>query len=70
MCIERVHRLMMASLLIVAIFMFLTAKEIIALAILGFMVFMLTVWAVFDFCPAVKILSRFLKPCGKECANV
>jgi hypothetical protein len=56
----------MASLLIVAIFMFLTAKEIVALAILGFMVFMLTVWAIFDFCPAVKMLSKFLKPCGKE----
>jgi hypothetical protein len=56
----------MAALLIVAIFMFLTAKEIVAFAILGFMAFMLTVWAIFDFCPAVKMLSKFLKPCGQE----
>lgn len=68
MCIERVHRLMMATLLIVAILLLISAKELLAIAILTFMVLMLAVWAIFDFCPALKILSKFMKSCDKKCA--
>jgi hypothetical protein len=32
------------------------------------MIAMLSIWAIFDFCPALKILSKFLKPC-KECSK-
>jgi len=66
MCIERVHRLMMATLLAVSLLLFFAGYEIITFAIQCFMVFMLMVWAIFDFCPAVKILGKFLKPCS-EC---
>jgi hypothetical protein len=68
MCVERFHRLMMAALLIVTILLFISAKEVLAIAILVFMVLMLSIWAVFDFCPALKILSKFMKSCDKKCA--
>ena len=66
MCIERVHRLMMATLLTVSHFLFFAGHEVITFAIICFMIFMLSVWAIFDFCPALKILSKFMKPCSKE----
>ena len=68
MCTERIHRLMMVALLLVAIFLFLSAKEVLGMAVLIFMVLMLSVWAIFDFCPALKILSKFMKSCDKKCA--
>ena len=63
MCVERVHRLMMATLLIVSLLLFFAGYELFTLAIIGFMSFMLVVWGVFDFCPAVKILSKFMPRC-------
>jgi len=70
MCIERVHRLMMATLLTVSLLLFFAGQEVITFAIICFMIFMLSVWAIFDFCPALKILSKFMKPCStKEGGN-
>jgi len=66
MCIERVHRLMMATLLAVSLFLFFAGYEIFSFALICFMIFMLSVWAIFDFCPAFKILSKFLKPCNTD----
>ncbi len=66
MCIERVHRLMMATLLAISLLLFFAGYEIFTFAIQCFMIAMLILWALFDFCPAVKILSKFLKPCGEK----
>ncbi len=66
MCIERVHRLMMATLLTISLLLFFAGYEIFTFAIICFIIFMLLVWAIFDFCPAIKILSKFLKPCDKK----
>lgn len=67
MCVERVHRLMMATLLIVSLLLFFAGMEVVTFALLCFMIVMLIAWALFDFCPAIKILSKFLKPCDKKC---
>jgi hypothetical protein len=67
MCIERVHRLMMATLIAISLLLFFAGYEVFTFAILCFMIVMLSVWAIFDFCPALKILSKFIKPCDKEC---
>lgn len=44
----------------------LNTGSVIGLAILGFVVFMLLLWAFTNFCPSVFMLGRFLKPCWKE----
>jgi len=69
MCTERVHRLMMVILLTVSLLLFFAGYEIFTFAILCFMIAMLSIWAIFDFCPALKMLSKFLKPCNKECSK-
>lgn len=66
LCVERVHRLMMTTLLVVIILLFINAYEIFALALLVFMAVMMAIWAIFDFCPALRILSTFMKPCRKD----
>lgn len=66
MCVERVHRLMMVTLLAVSLLLFFAGYEIFTFAIQCFMLVMMTIWAIFDFCPAVKILSKFLKPCSEK----
>ncbi|PKL32482.1 MAG: hypothetical protein CVV45_12500 [Spirochaetae bacterium HGW-Spirochaetae-10] len=65
MCIERVHRIMMASVISIGAYLLYTGS-VIGLAILGFVVFMLLLWAFTNFCPSVFMLGRFLKPCWKE----
>ena len=57
---------MMATLLIVSLLLFFAGYELFTLAIIGFMSFMLVVWGVFDFCPAVKILSKFMPRCSAK----
>ncbi len=66
LCAERIHRLMMVFLIVISILLFISAKEIFALALLGFMAVMMTVWAIFDFCPALTILKKISKPCKKD----
>ncbi len=66
LCAERIHRLMMVFLIVISILLFISAKEIFALALLGFMAIMMTIWAIFDFCPALTILKKISKPCKKD----
>lgn len=66
LCAERIHRLMMVFLIVISILLFISAKEIFALALLGFMAIMMTVWAIFDFCPALTILKKISKHCKKD----
>lgn len=65
MCIERVHRIMMASVISTGAYLLYTGS-VIGLAILVFVVFMLLLRAFTNFCPSVFVLGRFLKPCWKE----
>ncbi len=60
----------MATLIVVSMLLFVSANEVFALALLGFMAFMMTMWAVFDFCPVLKVLAKFMKPCNKACGSI
>ncbi len=63
MCIERIHRLLMAAMISLAAVLVVAGSGF-ALAILGFMVVMLLVWAITNFCPSSWLMKRFgLKPC-------
>ena len=63
MCVERVQRLMMVAFL-VAIFYFVSIYWIgTALILIAFMIVLLLVWALIDFCPSIWILGKFLPKC-------
>ena len=64
MCIERVHRLLMAAMISLAAVLVIAGSSF-ALAILFFMVGMLVVWATVNFCPSSWLMKKSgLKPCG------
>lgn len=66
MCVERVHRIMMALILILSGYL-MSIFCVAGLILQGFVVVMLIIWALTDFCPAIKILSKFLPNCSEKC---
>jgi hypothetical protein len=64
MCVERVQRLMMAMML--GIIMGLAGAGMMKLAFLLqlFMMIMLIVWGLTNFCPSTSILKKILPPCN------
>lgn len=62
MCAERVQRVIMALVLLLALY-FLTSASIWGIIIQGFVIFMIIVWALTDFCPSIWLLKKFLPSC-------
>lgn len=68
MCVERVQRLMMAIML--GLIMGFAGAKMFAVAFVLqlFVIIMLVIWAITDFCPSTYILKKILPPCefGKK----
>lgn len=62
MCVDKVHRVMMATVLLIA-FYFMSVGSLIGFILQGFVILMLFIWATTNFCPAVTILKKFLPKC-------
>jgi len=63
---ERIQRVMMATLLVVILYLFNIQETAIASILLTGAIVLVTVWAVFDFCPSLWALRKILK---EECKN-
>jgi len=65
-CAERVQRLIMAIVLCLVLYL-LTAGTptmgLLGIILGGLMAFMLVIWFLFDFCPMVSLLKKFLPSC-------
>ena len=66
-CVERVARAINSIVLLVIIAIFAKGYETFALAFLAFVSIMMMIWALFDFCPSIWLLSKFLPKCYCEC---
>ncbi len=64
MCAERIQRFIMAAVLLLAGYL-LTICSFWGLLLQGFVVLMIVVWAITDFCPSIWMLKKFTKPCYK-----
>lgn len=62
-CVERVHRLMVAIFIIASIGVLHGYDFYIGTYMLLFVSIMMTIWAITNFCPAVYILGKFLPNC-------
>lgn len=62
MCAEKVQRVLMALVVAIGTY-FVTIQSIWGLVIIGFVVFMMLVWAFTDFCPSIAIFKKFLPSC-------
>jgi len=65
MCAEKLQRLLMATVLLVA-FYFMSIGSIIGVVLQLFVITMIIVWAATDFCPSIWIFSKLFGNCKKE----
>jgi len=66
MCAERVARIPSIIMMFVILY-FISANVLVAEALLVFVAVMMTIWALFDFCPSIWMLRKFLPRCYCEC---
>ena len=66
MCYQRAQRLLMAVMLGLMMYLYISGFMLIANIINVLMIVMLLLWAFADFCPASAILSKFLPSCDNN----
>ena len=62
---DRIQRVMMGTFLIVILYLVNTQETVIASYLLGFMITLIFVWAIFDFCPSLWALKKYCKKCAE-----
>jgi len=66
MCAEKLQRLMMAGVIALAWFL-ISMGSVYGSLLLGFVVVMIVVWAITDFCPSIWVLSKVFGRCKTSC---
>jgi len=62
MCAEKLQRLMMAAVLLIACCL-MSVGSIYGTILLGFVIAMILVWAITDFCPSIWVFSKLVGHC-------
>jgi hypothetical protein len=63
MCAERIQRFLMAIVLIIAMLLFANGLMLYAMIIQTFVILMVIVWALTDFCPSIWIFTKLFGKC-------
>ncbi len=63
MCAERVHRILMACVLGIALMLWATGNVQAFVIIQTFVIIMLLIWAFTNFCPSLWVFKKGLPPC-------
>lgn len=66
MCVSRIQRLMTAIVLGLILILGLTGNVNLAIGLQIFVIIMLGIWAITNFCPSIWILKKILPPCEWE----
>ena len=66
MCVSRIQRLMTAFMLGLILLLALTGYVGVAVALQVFVIGMMILWALSDFCPSIWVLKKLLPPCEWE----
>jgi len=65
-CAEKLQRLMMAGVLGIAWFL-VSIGSVYGHALMGFVIVMVVVWAITDFCPSIWMLAKVFGRCKGSC---
>ena len=65
-CAEKLQRIMMAAVLFVA-WILMSMGSIYGSLLMGFVIAMIVVWAITDFCPSIWLLSKVFGHCKGYC---
>ncbi|MDY0238767.1 MAG: phosphoribosylaminoimidazole synthetase [Campylobacterales bacterium] len=63
MCVERVQRFLTAAMLLLITALALNGFFYLSVGLQIFVIAMLMVWAVTNFCPSIWVLNKILPPC-------
>ncbi|MEA3372899.1 MAG: phosphoribosylaminoimidazole synthetase [Campylobacterota bacterium] len=63
MCAERIQRFLMAIVITIAMVMFMTGNIQIAVVLQTFVIIMIVVWALADFCPSLWVFKKIFGSC-------
>jgi len=66
MCVSRIQRLMTAIVLGLVLSLVLTGNVNLAIGLQVFVIIMMIIWAVTNFCPSIWVLKKILPPCEWE----
>jgi hypothetical protein len=64
MCVSRIQRLMTSIVLSLVILLYFTGFATIALWLQVFVIVMMTIWAITNFCPSIWVLKKLFPPCA------
>ncbi len=64
MCVSRVQRIMTAIVLGLVILFYFMGFTTLALVLQVFVIVMLLIWAMTNFCPSIWLLKKLLPPCS------
>jgi len=63
MCVSRIQRLMTSIVLGLVLFFGLTDNITLAIILQVFVIIMMMIWAITNFCPSIWILKKIFPPC-------
>lgn len=66
MCAERIQRFLMAIVLTIAMLLFANGQMFYAMIIQTFVILMVIVWALTDFCPSIWIFTKLFGKCPSK----
>ena len=64
MCVSRIQRLMTSIVLSLVIILGLTDNITLAIAVQIFVIIMMSIWAITNFCPSIWVLKKLFPPCS------
>lgn len=66
MCAEKIQRLLMAIVLTFSMALTAYGYEQYGMALQGFVILMIVVWAIKDFCPSLWVFTKLFGTCAKK----
>lgn len=64
MCAEKIQRFLMAIVLTLSMVLFLQGFPLYGMILQGFVILMILVWAIADFCPSLWIFTKLFGKCS------
>ncbi len=66
LCAEKIQRVLMAIMLSLSMFLFMSGQAQIAVVLQTFIILMILVWAFTDFCPSLWSFKKIFGSCEKK----
>jgi hypothetical protein len=66
MCAEKIQRFLMAVVLTISMALFAQGFTLYGMVLQGFVILMILVWAIKDFCPSIWVFSKLFGKCPSK----